>query len=119
MPSGSYALSTTRFGLGARVLSISMVWAIELIALSVWLDTRDLSQGRFLTLLGNWGPGILRALVTTAAICLAFGYTQLEKIAPRVAQIDAAPISWVSLTSICLICLNTYSGVSLRSRCSR
>ena len=63
---------------------------IELIALTVWLDTRDLSQGRFLALLGDWGPDILRAFVTTAAICLAFGYSRFERLPPLV----DAPISW-------------------------
>jgi exosortase E/protease (VPEID-CTERM system) len=78
------------FGLGARVLSNSMVWALELIALTVWLDTSELSQGRFLTLIGDWGPGILRAFVTAAAICLALGYTRFEKLPPLV----DAPVSW-------------------------
>jgi exosortase E/protease (VPEID-CTERM system) len=81
---------TLSFGLGARVLSIAMAWVIELIALTVWLDTRDLAQGRFLGLLGDWGPDILRACVTTAAICLAFGYSRFEKLP----QLVDASISW-------------------------
>src|SRR5260370_24284576 len=90
MPFRSCSGKTAWVGLGARVLSISMVWALELIALTVWLDTRGLSQGRFLSLLGNWCPDILRAFVTTAAICLAFGYTRFE----RLPSLVDAPISW-------------------------
>jgi exosortase E/protease (VPEID-CTERM system) len=67
-----------------------MVWALELIALTVLLDTRELSQGRFLSLIGDWGPDILRGFVTTAAICVAFGYSRLERL-PALAD---TPISW-------------------------
>ena len=74
-----------------------MVWAFELIAVTVWLDTRELSQGRFLALLGDWGPGILRAFVTTAAICLAFAYTRFERLPP----LGDAPISWKLPDSAC------------------
>src|SRR5437764_4690873 len=80
MPLRSFSVKTASFGLGARVLSISMVWALELIALTALLDSRDLSQGRFLSLLGDWGPDILRAVVTTAAICVAFGYSRFERL---------------------------------------
>jgi exosortase E/protease (VPEID-CTERM system) len=95
MPSRSYSVKTVSFGLGARVLLISMVWALELIALTVWLDTRELSQDRFLTLIGDWGPGILRAIVTAAAICLALGYTRFERLPPLV----DAPVSWSFLAA--------------------
>jgi len=81
---------TPRLSLGARVLLIAIVWALELIAVTVWLDTGELSQGRFLALLGDWGPGILRAFVTTAAICLALAYTRFERLPP----IWDEPISW-------------------------
>ena len=93
MPFRSFSVKTVSFGLGARVLSISMVWALELIALTVLLDTRDLAQGRFLSLLGDWGPDILRAFVTTAAICVAFGYSRLNRLPPLV----DTPISWTFL----------------------
>ena len=107
MPFRSFSVKTVSFGLGARVLSISMVWALELIALTVLLDTRDLSQGRFLSLLGDWGPDILRAFVTTAAICVAFGYSRLEQAAfaggrshllelPRMRTWSRCPLSDVS-----------------------
>ncbi len=95
MPLRSFSVKTASFGLGARVLSISMVWALELIALTVLLDTRELSPGRFLSLIGDWGPDILRALVTTAAICVAFGYSRLE----RLPSLAGAPISWSFLAS--------------------
>src|SRR5260370_30884943 len=90
MPFRSFSVKTVSFGLGARVLSISMVWALELIALTILLDTRELSHGRFLSLIGDWGPDILRAFVTTAAICVAFGYSRLEGLPP----LTDTPISW-------------------------
>lgn len=93
MPFRSLSVKTVSFGLGARVLSISIVWALELIALTALLDTRELSQGRFLSLLGDWGPDILRAFVTTAAICVAFGYSRLNKLPPLV----DTPVSWTFL----------------------
>ena len=95
MPLRSFSVKTASFGLGARVLSISMVWALELIALTVLLDTRELSPGRFLSLIGDWGPDILRALVTTAAICVAFGYSRLD----RLPSLAGVPISWSFLAS--------------------
>ena len=95
MPFRSFPVKTLSFGLGARVLAISIVWALELIVVTVLLDTRDLSQGRFLSLLGDWGPDILRAFVTAAAICLAFGYSRLHRLPPLV----DAPISWSFLVA--------------------
>ena len=95
MPLRSFSVRTGSFGLGARVLSISIVWALELIALTVLLDTRELAQGRFLSLIGDWGPDILRAFVTTAAICVAFGYSRLE----RLPSLVDTPISWSFLAA--------------------
>src|SRR5690348_6386274 len=95
MPLRSFSVRKVPFGLGARVLLLSIVWALELIALTALLDSRDLSQGRFLSLLGAWGPDILRAFVTTAAICVAFGYSRLD----RLPSLVGTPISWSFLAS--------------------
>ena len=64
-----------------RVVWIALLFILELIAISVWLDTASLSRNYVLTrLIGDWGPWILRGLVAFASLFLAFGYLRAGSV---------------------------------------
>jgi len=64
-----------------RVVWIALLFILELIAISVWLDTASLSRNYVLTrLIGDWGPWILRGLVAFASLFLTFGYLRARSV---------------------------------------
>ena len=78
-----------------------MLWVVELIGLSVWLDTASLTRTVGLTgLMGDWGPLTLRAAVAFAVVFITFGFLNaraaLDRISREVRQvpISSALLGW-------------------------
>ena len=63
------------FGLFPRLLALTILFAAELLLISVWLDDAALiSQGGFLGFAGRWGAWTVRGIVGFAAIFFTFAY---------------------------------------------
>ena len=61
------------FGLFPRLLALTILFAIELLLISVWLDDASLiSRGGFLRFAGEWGAWTVRAIVGYSAIFFTF-----------------------------------------------
>jgi exosortase E/protease (VPEID-CTERM system) len=64
-----------RFGVFSRLLILAVIFAAELLALSVVADGEQLAnRGSLLRFLAAWGPWILRCIVGFAALFVTFGY---------------------------------------------
>ena len=58
-----------------------LLFILELIAITVWLDAASLSRAYFLTrLMQDWGAWTLRALVAFASLFLVFGYLRAKSV---------------------------------------
>ena len=69
------AASDSSFGLFPRLLALTILFAIELLLISVWLDDAALiSRGGFLGFAGQWGAWTVRAIVGYSAIFFTFAY---------------------------------------------
>jgi exosortase E/protease (VPEID-CTERM system) len=84
------------FALPQRLACLVILFALELLAISTWLDAGSLSRGTPVTaFMHSWGAWILRFLVAFAALFATFGYlkakTALHGIAGRP---PTAPVSW-------------------------
>lgn len=80
------------FGLFPRLIALTILFAIELLLISVWLDDAALiSQGGLLGFAGQWGAWIVRGIVGFAAIFFTFAYLKnksaLTEISSQVKQI--------------------------------
>jgi exosortase E/protease (VPEID-CTERM system) len=63
------------FGLFPRVIGLTILFATELVLISVWLDNAALiSQGGLLGFAGHWGAWTVRGIVGFAAIFFTFAY---------------------------------------------
>ncbi len=71
----SLPISFREFGLFPRLLALAVVFAGELLVLSLIADGAELAnRGSLLIFLGAWGAWILRFIVGFAALFLTFGY---------------------------------------------
>src|SRR3954467_6777054 len=67
-------------GFSARLITLTILWAIELIVISVQLDTTRLQQQQGLTrLLGDWGPDLLRVAITFVALFITLAWFTSRK----------------------------------------
>jgi exosortase E/protease (VPEID-CTERM system) len=103
---GSVPLPRTRLSLRSliqRVLLLAVLFASELIIISVWLDSDSLVQrAGLIGIMHDWGDWILRCIVGFATIFVTFAYlknkTILERISGQVAQ---TPIRWSLFAAHC------------------
>src|SRR5271170_5739929 len=66
-------------GLLARLVSLVCLFALELIVLSVWLDTSALGGQVGLTAtVADFGPYILQSLIVFATVLVALGYAKAK-----------------------------------------
>ena len=69
------AANDSSFGLFPRLLALTILFAVELLLISVWLDDAALiSRGGFLGFAGQWGAWTVRGIVGYAAIFFTFAY---------------------------------------------
>jgi len=92
---GSQKLFSTR-GLSSRVVCLVGLFVLELIVLSIWLDTSALNDSKpgLIAAVADLGPYILRSIVVLSAVLLVFGYSKAKNtllpISERLA--DASPV---------------------------
>ena len=86
-------------GLSARVACLVGLFVLELIVLSIWIDTRTLDGKTGLTgAVGDFGPRILQAIVVLAAVLLVFGYSKAKPLlAPISERLTDTPANWLFL----------------------
>jgi exosortase E/protease (VPEID-CTERM system) len=88
----SFPISFREFGLVPRLLALAVVFAGELLVVSVMADGAELAnRGTLLRFLAAWGPWILRCIVGFAALFVTFGYlkskTTFDGISQRLAAV--------------------------------
>ncbi len=100
-------------GLLPRVVYISLLFALELAVFSTWLDTATLTRNTGLTgLVGDWGPGVVRAAIAMVAAFMAFAHLKAKEPLRRIsAELESTSISWRFLAAhICV--LLAFAGLS-------
>ena len=88
-------------GFVPRILILALLFAAELIVISVFLDTASLARGAGLTgIVGDWGSWVLRGTVGFAAIFVTFAYLKSKAaLGLTSVQTPQAPIAWGLLTA--------------------
>jgi exosortase E/protease (VPEID-CTERM system) len=90
------AANDSSFGLFPRLLALTVLFAVELLLISVWLDNGVLvSRSGILGFAGHWGAWTVRGIVGFAAIFFTFAYlkskTALNEISRQVKPIPVNP----------------------------
>ena len=82
------------FGLLPRLLVLAILFAAELLIISVWLDNAALtSRGGFIGLVGQWGAWTVRGIVGFAVIFLTFAYLKNNAALARISnQAERVPV---------------------------
>ena len=88
------SVSLQQFGVFPRLLALAIVFALELLVISVGADGAELAnRGALLRFLAAWGPWILRFIVGFAALFVTFGYLKSRATFDEIsAQLAAMPI---------------------------
>ncbi len=88
-----------QFGLIPRILALALLFAVELLLLSIWLDNASLiSQGGILAMIGQSGAWIVRGAVGFAAIFFTFAYLQKSAALAEVSRgLETAGVGWAML----------------------
>jgi exosortase E/protease (VPEID-CTERM system) len=121
-PSSQGPLDHARsFPLAQRLAALAALFAVELIAISIWLDTAAI-DGRpgLVGLVSDFGSMALRAVVTFAAVFVTFTYFRAkERLQQISAELRGSPISWRLLAShvgamivFCVLSSMLFSGAA-------
>ncbi len=79
--------SLCRFGVFPRLLTLAILFAAELLVISVVADGAELAnRGAFLGVLAAWGPWILRGILGFAALFATFGYLKSKLTFDEISQ---------------------------------
>jgi exosortase E/protease (VPEID-CTERM system) len=107
------------FPLAQRLAALAALFTVELIAVSIWLDTAAI-DGRpgLVGVVSNFGPMALRAVITFAAVFVTFTYFRAkERLRQISAELSGSPISWRLLAShagamivFCVLSSKLFSG---------
>lgn len=86
-------------GLPQRVGFLALLFAAELLAVTTWLDTANLSRAGLIGLIGDYGASVLRFLVTFAAILTTLGYIRAKSALRRISDLELRehPVGWTFL----------------------
>ena len=92
---GSQTLFSNR-GLVCQVACLVGLFVLELIVLSIWIDTSVLNgKTGLIGAVGDFGPNILQSIVVMAAVLLAFGYSKAKHaLLPISERLSNAPPQW-------------------------
>lgn len=91
--SGVFPQTPSLRGLVQRMLGLAVLFASELIAVSVWLDTASLGQAGLSGIMRSWGSWILRSIVCFAVIFVTVAYLKNKAGLARIsAQVEQTPI---------------------------
>ncbi len=90
----SHPASRRSFGLLPRLLVLAILFAAELLIISVWLDNGALtSRGGLIGLVGQWGAWTVRGIVGFAAIFLTFAYLKSNAALAEISdQAERVPV---------------------------
>lgn len=85
----------TTFGLVSRIVVLAVLFALELTAISIWLDNDSLAhRGVFLGVLYKWGAWIIRGVIAYAAIFAAAAWLRsksaLSQLSGRLAPVPVS-----------------------------
>ncbi len=84
--------SGSSFGLFPRLLALTVLFVVELLTVTVWLDDAVLiARGGFLSVIGHSGAWIVRGIVGYAAIFFTFAYLK-SKTALTAISNDVKPL---------------------------
>lgn len=77
-------------------MALAVLFVVELIVVSIWLDTSTLDgKGGLTGAVGDFGPHILQSLIVFAAVLLAFGYPKAKNKLPAIGErLMELPIAW-------------------------
>src|SRR5262245_41016301 len=82
-----------------RFMLLGALLTLELVAVSVWLDTESLDgQTGLLGLIGKWGPEGLLTFVASVAIVLTLAYATSRGTFERRFEERTPPVRWGLLT---------------------
>src|SRR4051794_6168374 len=83
-------------GICARLITLTILWSIELIVISVQLDTTTLQQQQGLTrLLCDWGPDVLQAAITFVALFITLAwFTSRKTLGSTLSEMSQMPVRW-------------------------
>ncbi len=97
---GSQKLFSIR-GLSARVACLVGLFVLELIVLSIWIDTSALDgKTGLIGAVGDFGPRILQAIVVLAAVLLVFGYSKAKPVLASISErLADTPPNWLFLAA--------------------
>jgi len=84
-----------RFGILFRLLVLAVLFAAELLAISVVADGAELAnRGGLLRFLAAWGPWIVRCIVGFAALFMTFGYLKSKTTFDRISEeLASSPVN--------------------------
>src|SRR5437899_973098 len=88
-------------GLSSRVFCLIGLFVLELIVLSIWIDTKVLDGTvGLIGAVGDFGPRILQSIVVLAAVLLVFGYSKAKPVLwPISERLADTPPRWPFLTA--------------------
>jgi exosortase E/protease (VPEID-CTERM system) len=83
-------------GLLARFLALTILFIVELLVISIWLDTSALDgKGGLIGAVGDFGPHVLQSFIVFLAVLLAFGYPKAKnKLAALGERLVELPVAW-------------------------
>jgi len=89
-------LPAKRLGLLPRIGYLALLFSVEVIVLSTWLDTATLARRVGLVgAVGDWGPPAVRAVIAAAAVFVTFAYLTQRSVLRRVsAGIEGSRVAW-------------------------
>lgn len=82
-------------GLFARTAVLAIVFVLELITLTIWLDTASLTRKTGLTgLVGDWGPPALQVILSAIVAFVAFAYLKAKGPLQEISsQLERVPVA--------------------------
>lgn len=88
-------------GLYSRILTAGLLLAIEVIVLSMWLDTATLNRRTGLVrFIADWGPELVRSIIAGVLVASAVALQRADRLLkPIHEQIEFLPIAWTSLAA--------------------
>ncbi|HXP83862.1 MAG TPA: exosortase E/protease, VPEID-CTERM system [Bryobacteraceae bacterium] len=99
----------------SRILSLTFLFAVELVVISVLLDSASLNRAGVLPgLIRDWGPWVLRGIVGGAAIFATFLGLKHPVALDRIsAELERAPIAW-PLLAVHAIAMAAFAALSFK-----
>ena len=92
-----------RTGLVTRLASLGALLILELLGLSLWLDTEALNgRGGFIGGIGDFGPYVVRSFVISVTVFLALGFFKARSTLRRISDpLTGEPLGWGFLAPHC------------------